>query len=778
MSTRSETLRATLEANPADWSVRHALVAELQDAGDDAAAVAVLSSVTSLPDDEAGLLWAAKTYRLVGANGVDRLVDAVIARNPFNEEALALREALKAAPAAKAQAEDKPTDGEAGPGENLPVGKAMAVAGDIVGFDHLIEEMEAAMERRVRNARRRDQINAVLVTVAIHVGALLALGMVVKTIPRDAPPQIVAQASEREKDVTIDPNVLKKPNPRQPAATDMALPDILSVAATSSVSLSNVEATPSPAADFGVEFMPSVSFGAMTSSTSMMMFGQKMDMKGEVLGVILDVSGSMAEWLPDVIREVDKNFKNAPIVYVRNALMQKGSASEILPVVAEEVLPHYPDDPRRQSPYWFLWHDLPRKAPQRYVDRLIQSFKTRPNCFLVVGGHNRITAAAEFLADQKVDALYVFSDFEDYVDEELTQTLGATLGRRNLPTYLQPAVAQTDSLSIMTKDVAKRSSGRQFPPLVTLLGGQEARPTVAQKSKATMPNPEWVTYATPREEKAGKLFFEDRAPAKSVEIGRLSEPEYDAVFYGPEARVEIFLKNAQGKYIQRPIIFSYHSWKWVEDNKANRSRRRDFLRVSEEPKFDGKEIVWKMVLEDEVKFDVYLYVNPKGMNATYVADIPEDTRGDSAFISFRVPPLIQERQDSYFGYDYPAAGLTLEQARDVTRPNMAMFNLPSQERERFGRSWEVLGFQPGQNDLDFATMVRNLPGGIRELEVKGPSFGPRIVQARTTSSKVLLEGWNGRADFELWEGFHCTLRRPNDSREKFTKTEAIAIDIK
>jgi hypothetical protein len=90
----------------------------------------------------------------------------------------------------------------------------------------------------------------------------------------------------------------------------------------------------------------------------------------------------------------------------------------------------------------------------------------------------------------------------------------------------------------------------------------------------------------------------------------------------------------------------------------------------------------------------------------------------------------------------------------------------------------VLGFEPGQNELDFATMIRNLPGGIRELEVKGPSFGPRVFQARTTSSKVLLEGWNGRADFELWEGFHCTLRRPNDSREKFTKTEAIAIDIK
>ena len=49
---------------------------------------------------------------------------------------------------------------------------------------------------------------------------------------------------------------------------------------------------------------------------------------------------------------------------------------------------------------------------------------------------------------------------------------------------------------------------------------------------------------------------------------------------------------------------------------------------------------------------------------------------------------------------------------------------------------------------------------------------------RTTASKILLEGGQPRPDIEPWESFHARLVRRGDTRERFTKTEAIEIEIK
>ena len=171
-----------------------------------------------------------------------------------------------------------------------------------------------------------------------------------------------------------------------------------------------------------------------------------------------------------------------------------------------------------------------------------------------------------------------------------------------------------------------------------------------------------------------------------------------------------------------------------------------------------------MILEDELPFEVHLYLDKKGMNATYVAEPPEDGTNDAAYIYFRIPPLVREREDRYYGYDLPDAGLTLDEVREYAQFNTAVFNLPNAERDRFGTHWGELGFEPGYNTRTFHELIRNLPNGIRDIVVEGPSFGTRKFHARTTSSRILLAGRSHRADIELWEAFHCCLIRPSDRR--------------
>ena len=109
-------------------------------------------------------------------------------------------------------------------------------------------------------------------------------------------------------------------------------------------------------------------------------------------------------------------------------------------------------------------------------------------------------------------------------------------------------------------------------------------------------------------------------------------------------------------------------------------------------------------------------------------------------------------------------------------PNQVTFNLPRQERDRNKAAWARNSFKPGYNTKPYDELITGFPGGVRSVEVSGPSYGSRVFQARTTSSKIYL-GTHSRGDTEPWEGFRATLTRRADERTRFTKTEAIAFSI-
>ncbi len=849
MSDQISTLQSTLASSPNNWEARFGLISALHQEARTDEAVELLSEITELPTDDKSIVYAAQCYQVLGASAQAQSVyETALGLNANNEAAKAGLRSLGVEPDAPvaavavipddeppaaavvvaepadepvaavavepivAKATPAPTDGSqtvslasaasvapaaaiaAQPKIAQPTHAAPTITRDDTNeYDpetaELIDHIALAEEeskRRHQAAIARDRINSVVVTILVHVAVIFLLGLVIQKVPRRTPPQIVASSSAETNEPALEKQVLKKNSLKAEQATDTSAADILSVPSISAISMSSMDSF--TGADIPVEtgmtFQPSMSMGMPSSSQSMMMFGQPLE--GETLGVILDVSGSMAEYLPLVIREVDKNFKDAPIVYVRNARIQPEKREvNIRPIVKEEVVPRRANG--THSPFWFLWGDLPRKAPQRSVDRLIETFKTRPNQFLAVGedghwhGGDRVGEAMKFLAKENCDAVYIFSDFEDFVDEELALEHGRYLAQSKVRAYIQPAAQESEFIDIVAKKIANRTKGRQLPTLASFLGkeGGDGPKPIAPPRPTEMTNVPGTDYARPRDEIYGSDWWIDKPNKGWQEIHRLEEPEFTAVFYGPEARAFIYLKDNKGKYIQSPIQFGYHSRKDVPDSPDNafRWRNRKFLRNEEPPSFDGKEIVWKMVLEDELKFRVHLYLGRKGMNATYVADPPTDGTYDHPYIYFRVPALAKERQDKYYGPDLPKDGITLDEVRQYAHPNELVINLPRQERDRYADSWKKLGFEPGYNTRKFDELITSFPSAIRDMKISGKSFGTRVVNARTTSSKILLHGGAWRGDTEPWEAFHARLRRIEDKRTRFTKTEAIEIFI-
>jgi len=732
---------------------------------------------------------------LAAASDENEAIDVLLAQQAAEEPAADIPSGIKtvklAPPAANAETAPKVADTRVLAATEAPEVEAHpdAVEADAYLDDlHLRERLEA-LENKRKSAIRRDKLTSLTVTILLHVGVVLALALVVIHVPRDVPPQIVAQHVALDDQEDIKSTTVSKTTVKTSSAATTSV-DIISSANVSSVAMTNLEfdglsAQPS----VGMSFEPSMSFGdTSTSMGSKMMFGQKME--GDVLGVILDVSGSMAEYLPMVIKEVDKNFKNAPIVYVNHAEMRGSTEKiEIYPVKKEEIMPHWPKDDIREgrTPYWFLWGDLPRKAPQKSVDRLIGIFKDRPNTFIALGGTNRIGAAAEFLIEQKCDSLYIFSDWEDFVDKEYCEVIGQKLGRNKVRTYVQPAAAQTEHLHTVSVQVANRTKGREMPPLTMLLrpdSKEQVAILAGLEDEEMVAPPEGVTFATKRETRDGPGVIKHYGYWDSAndwktrfkdELKVVEYPNFDIVLAGPEARAYIYLKTPEG-YIQNPVIFGYFSHKpYIGKDEKTHYRRRKWLRNAEEPSFDGKEFRWKMILEDEIEFEVIFWFKEDTVTGTYIAEKPPEGQSDAAMIYFRVPPLAIERKDMYYSVDFPD-GLSLDDLRVAMTYNVGNFYLPALAADRNEATWNRLGFKRGDNPLPYNVMYRTLPDAVREVNISGPSFGPRKLQARTINNNLLLNTYT-RADMELWEGFLARLVRPGDRRERLSRAEAIAFSV-
>ena len=141
--------------------------------------------------------------------------------------------------------------------------------------------------------------------------------------------------------------------------------------------------------------------------------------KAKKLGVILDKSGSMREFLPRLRAEIKVKFPNAYFIEIYGSIVSSN--------VSEKTISNnswfYVKPDEDQNPFAQVWHcqAIPQRNPHYFVAGLNQ------------GNINAISALA---LDKKVDALYWFTDMKDKVYDDGLRSLDYTLKKSKVKLYV------------------------------------------------------------------------------------------------------------------------------------------------------------------------------------------------------------------------------------------------------------------------------------------------------------------------------------------------------
>ncbi len=243
-------------------------------------------------------------------------------------------------------------------------------------------------------------------------------------------------------------------NPMQRLASTSAISDIkLPEPAMNSIMLPDVTQkmgmTGFGSAGAGGGFGNGIGVGGKSGVTfqPIMMFGK--DLKAKRMAVILDVSSSMADYLADVVKEVDRVAKGSPVIcYFGCGLMRPEGGAHIDDKVDLCKNPTF-------ERFWRLWYGpAPFNAKTEDIkkikfdpksripfDEVYQVLARRPGTYFV--DYNGIVYAWTALVNDLVrnaDALYWFSDFMDDVDEKEIKIVLENLKRRKQRLFIQPSI--------------------------------------------------------------------------------------------------------------------------------------------------------------------------------------------------------------------------------------------------------------------------------------------------------------------------------------------------
>ncbi|MDR0534480.1 MAG: hypothetical protein LBH01_11055 [Verrucomicrobiales bacterium] len=138
--------------------------------------------------------------------------------------------------------------------------------------------------------------------------------------------------------------------------------------------------------------------------------------ESDQLGVILDVSGSGHQFLPAVVDEIEKSFKNAFIVLVFGCGMSDNVTEEQVQVLDFSKARVDPQRDAAGAKSILNQLILAQKSPE--TAKMIKHLKSIPNVYYLYGGDIGPTQFAfQLLLKKNVDTIYWFSDFEDQVNK-------------------------------------------------------------------------------------------------------------------------------------------------------------------------------------------------------------------------------------------------------------------------------------------------------------------------------------------------------------------------
>jgi hypothetical protein len=327
-------------------------------------------------------------------------------------------------------------------------------------------------------------------SIALHASVLLIAGLIVFTTVHD--PQIdfmpgggtqQGDRASQEMQATVQkkrmPWTQKTPLRRlaiADSASALQLPDDLSDIPMPDVS-SMMDSRQMGAFGFGKSgagggFGDGIGTGGRSGVTfkPISMFG--FDLKGKKLCVILDVSASMLQELPKVVREADKVAQGSVIICYYGCGLSKRERSDRLPERAQ------PTSSGAFRKFWTSMYEAPRANDTTAAGQVFDVLSKRRNTYFIDVEDTKYAWLA-LLADELLnsDTVYWFSDFLDSVDDQQIKLVEETMKRRRQRLYIQ----NIDSYKGIKLDDMSASFQKVRHDLVEPTGGEVVEPLVIQK---------------------------------------------------------------------------------------------------------------------------------------------------------------------------------------------------------------------------------------------------------------------------------------------------------
>ena len=166
--------------------------------------------------------------------------------------------------------------------------------------------------------------------------------------------------------------------------------------------------------------------------TSEELYGTKISAKR--LGVVLDKSGSMSSFLPQLRAEIKKKFPNSYFIEIYGSAFRDPDYRWL------EYSYNYISPNKDENPFLKIWYcqEIPQDNPHYFQARLNQ---------------DNLTAIGALSKFRKVDAIYWFSDMKDRVDAKRVEHLKELLISNKTKFYAHTiGKYPTRSLSLMVKE--------------------------------------------------------------------------------------------------------------------------------------------------------------------------------------------------------------------------------------------------------------------------------------------------------------------------------------
>lgn len=200
------------------------------------------------------------------------------------------------------------------------------------------------------------------------------------------------------------------------------------------------------------------------------MFG--FNLKGKKLSVVLDVSGSMLDELPKVVREADKVAQGSVIICYYGCGLARRQGTSRLPERAQST------SSGAFRNFWSSMYDAPSRGDTSISTQVFEVLQKRRNTYFIDVEDTKYSWLA-LLADELMssDTVYWFSDFLDQVEDDQIKLVLENMKRRKQRLYVQN-IQSYEGIKIDAMGAFFQKVRHQ---LVIPTGGEVVEPVLIQK---------------------------------------------------------------------------------------------------------------------------------------------------------------------------------------------------------------------------------------------------------------------------------------------------------